>query len=903
MTWMGAMVTLREWSRRLAGTVRRSRTDGDLEEELRFHLDLTAAETRRPGGGAEDAERAATLQAGGLAQSMEALRDQRGLRWLEDLARDVRYGYRMLVRNPVFTIISVVSLAIGIGANCAVFSFADALLLRPLPVPRPAELLVVGSTDSLSGSLVSSYRDYVDIRDVSRSFDGLLAFTTSTAAFAAEAGAAPGLSMGMLVSSNFFQVIGIEPELGRAFQPNEGEVPGRDAVAILGHDFWERRFGADRSVIGRTVHLNGIQFTIVGVAPSGFTGLAQYTRSEFYVPLMMWPRLTADPTARPLEARAFRNVTIEGRLKSRVTMSQAQAELSTIARNLEQAYPDTNRNRRLVVRTDLQNRIANAQRVATLLAMLTVLAAAVLFVACANVAGLLTSRAPLRAREIALRMSIGAGRSRVIRQLVTESMLIALHGGVLGLGVGYAAVRLFHQIQIPTDFPIVVAFELDRRALLVSLAVAVASAVLFGLAPAVTSTRAELTTVMKATDAAGSGYRRRWGRAVLVGGQVAIAVVLLVVATFVYRGFQRQLGTGPGFPTDHRLMLSLAPGQLRYSDAQARQFFERLSERAQLVPGVKVAALTRFMPMDGLPPSVTIIPEGFQFPVGKESATHASSIVDEHYFDAIGLPILKGRGFRATDSAEAPRVAVVNAVLADRYWPGQNPIGKRFRLDNSRTPWVEIVGVAKTSKYGFLIEKPMEFVYLPYRQRAPQSMFLLIESAGDPSSLAAPLTAVVNGLDANMPIANVRTMDELYRMRSVAVLGVIVTMIGAMGTMGLALAIVGLYGLVAYAASRRTKEIGIRIAIGARRSDVLRMILQQGMVLALAGLGLGLALSLGVARALTRIFPGGPGGDGGTDLLTIPMVAATVLAVTLIAAFVPAHRASRINPTEALHYE
>jgi predicted permease len=380
-------------------------------------------------------------------------------------------------------------------------------------------------------------------------------------------------------------------------------------------------------------------------------------------------------------------------------------------------------------------------------------------------------------------------------------------------------------------------------------------------------------------------------------------VVLLVVATFVYRGFQRQIGSGPGFRMDHLLMMSLTPSQLGYSEARTQQFLERLAEQASLVPGVKSAALTRYMPMDGGVPAVTIVPEGFQFPAGKASATHWSSVVDEYYFDTIGLPILKGRAFRATDSADAPRVAVVNEVLAHRYWPGQDPIGKRFRLDNSSGALVQIVGVAKTSKYSFAIEPPTEFLYLPYRQRPSPSMFLLAESVGDPASLVTPLREVVRRLDANLPIANVRTMEEQYRLRTVVILDVITTTIGAMGMMGLALAIVGLYGLVAYTVSRRTKEIGIRMAIGANQSDVLRMVLRQGMALSLAGLGAGLLASAGAARAMRAVFPGGPAGDGRTDFVALLAVAVSVLAVTLIAAYIPALRASRINPTEALRSE
>ncbi len=905
MTLERPMAALREWTCRLRGTLRRNRADRDLEEELRLHLELAAEDARRRGDSPERAARAARLQAGGVPQAMEALRDQRGLPWFQDLARDVRFGCRMLARNPGFTVVAVVSLAIGIGANTAVFSFADALLLRPLTVPRAGEVLTVGSTSpsTLRTVLLASYRDYVDVRDRSKTFAGLVAFTQSVVGFATEPGTVPRLTMGMLVSGNFFPVIGVEPELGRAFRPDEDQVPGRDAVVVLGHDFWERAFGADRSILGRTIRLNGSAFTVIGIAPAGFTGLDQYVRFDFYAPLMMWQRLTTVPDSWPFDARDFRSLNIRGRLEPGMTITQAQAELSAIATDLQRAYPDTNRDQRIAVRTELQARIAAAPPIARLLVMLTLLAGAVLLVACANVAGLLTSRAPVRAREIAMRLAIGAGRARIVRQLITESMLIAAIGGALGVGVGYAGVMLFRQVQIPTDLPIVAAFELDRRALLVSLVVALVSALLFGLAPAIRSTRADLTAVMKATDAAGFGRRRQWGRAVLVGGQVAVSVVLLVVATFIYRGFQRQLGSGPGFRTDHLLMMSLAPGQLRYSQAQAERFFERVAEQARLVPGVKSAALTRFMPMDGLPPSITIVPEGVQFPPGKESATHARSVVDEDYFDTIGLPILKGRGFRATDSGDAPKVAVVNEVFAERYWPGQDPIGKRFRLDNSRGPWVEIVGVAKTSKYGFVIEKPIEFVYLPFRQRSPESMFLLVHSLGDPATLVTPLREVVHGLDANLPISNVRTMEELYRLRSVIILNVIVSLITSMGMMGLSLAIVGLYGLVAYAASRRTKEIGIRIAIGAGRSDVLRMVLRQGVVLAVAGLGVGLLLSVGADRALTAVFPGGAGGDGRTDFVPFLLVTSAVLVVTLLAAYVPARRASRVNPTEALRYE
>ena len=679
-------------------------------------------------------------------------------------------------------------------------------------------------------------------------------------------------------------------------------MPGRDAVVVLGHDTWQQQFGGDPQIVGRTVRLDGLEFTVIGVVPASFTGPYQFVRIAFYAPLMMWPRLSADPEAHPLDVRDTRKLTIKGRLRPGVPQSEAQTELALIGRNLERMYPDTNRNRDFVVRTELQTRMAHDRTDAVIIAMLTTLAVVVLFVACANVAGLLTSRAPVRAREIALRLAIGAGRVRLIRQLMTESALIAAIGGLLGVFVAFAGVRLFRLIELPSDLPVALSFELNRRALLFSLVVAVVSAGLFGLAPAIQGTRADLTAVMKATDAAGAFLRRRWGRALLVAGQVAGAVVLLMLATFMYRNFQRQLGAGPGFRTDHLLMMSFDPTLVRYTGPQAQQFFEQVADRARSVPGVTAVSLASSMPMstEGHG-AVAIAPEGFQFPPGKDSATVLAASVDEDYFDSMGLTILRGRAFQRTDSAGAPGVAVINEQLARHYWPNQDPIGKRFRVNDDQGAWMEIVGLAKTSKYTFLAERPMEFLYFPYRQRPVPRMILLATSSGDPAALAAPIREVVHRLDPSQPIYNVRTMEEFYRLRVVRAFNVVIGSVAAMGIMGLALSIVGLYGLVAYAVSRRTKEIGVRMAIGAGRADVLRMILGQGMMLAIAGLAVGLLASLGARRLLVAAF--GNTRPAALDFIPFLLVASSVLAVTLLAAYLPARRASRVDPVEALRYE
>jgi len=525
--------------------------------------------------------------------------------------------------------------------------------------------------------------------------------------------------------------------------------------------------------------------------------------------------------------------------------------------------------------------------------MLIVLAAAVLLVACANVAGLLTSRAPARAREMALRVAIGAGRMRLTGQLLTESLLLALAGGVAGVGLGYLGVLLFRQITYPSDLPLLLTFDLNQRALLFSLGVAMLSVFLFGLIPAIRTSRTDLTTALKAGGAAVPGRRREWGRSVLVSGQVAVSLVLLTTSMFLYLGFRESLARGPGFRIDHLLLMSFDPSASHYKAAQDHEFYKQLVERSRSLPGVRSVALASFVPMSVEIDSFSIVPEGYRLPPGQDGVSVMANRVNESYFETAGIPLVRGRGFLKTDTENSPRVAVINETLAAHYWPGQDPIGKRFRLEG----WVEIVGIAKTTKYLSTLEPPADFLYVPYRQNPRGHMTLMVESAGEPAALTAPLREVVRGLDANLPIYDVRTMEEFYQARAVQVYQVILRAVAAMGLMGMALALAGLYGLMAYAVSARTREIGVRMAIGANRGEVLRMVLRQGFVLALSGMGVGLVLSAGVARVLRSTFP------GDSPLAAYLLVTPAVLAVTMLAAYLPARRASHVDPMTALRDE
>jgi predicted permease len=821
------------------------------------------------------------------------------------MLQDLRHGIRMLAMNPGFALIAIVSIAIGVGANAAMFSLADGLVLRPLRVPRSGEIVAVSTTSPRVGAgFVAgggvSRPDYLDLRDRSRSFNGVVAFTTVVTGFASRPDEPPQTTFGLAVSSNFFDVLELRPALGRFFLPDEDRVAGRDAVTVIAHDVWTDRFGADPMILGRRVQLGGVDFEVIGVAPEGFEGMHLAVHPVYYIPHVMTPALPGG-RASVLERRDVRNLAVKGRLKPAVSLAQAREEASLIAASLETTYPDTNRGYGMLVKSDFDARLEERGPSAPGAFMLLTLAFVVLLVACANVAGLLMSRGPAREREIALRLAIGGGRARIMRQLVTESVLIAAGGGLLGLLFGYVVVGFFSRLPLVSDIGVRLIFELDRRAIAVGIVLAAASALLSSVVPAWRATRrVDLNNSLKTgTTGAGRGSRL-WGQNTLVASQVALSVILLAVTVLLGRAFEQEL-RDPGFRTTGMLLSSYEPRLARYDEAQTKLFYRQLKERAQSLSGVTSVGMTSVMPLNQDARELTaIVPEGVELPRGVNSLSVLSSRIDEGYLATMQIPIVRGRGIESIDTEDAPRVVLINQAMATRYWPGQGAVGRRIRLiGRDEQPWAEVVGVTADSKSIFIGEPPTPWMYLPQRQDPGSRTTLVIASAGDSAALAAPLRNVVHELAPGMPISGVRTMEEFYRGNATGIVMLLVGITASMGLLGLTLAMVGLYGLIAYVVARQTREIGIRMAVGAQRGTVLRMVLRRGFWRAAWGAAFGIVGCLAAERLLRAVFPTIGSMDAGTYVVVI----GTLATVTLLASYVPARRAAHIDPLRALRQE
>ncbi|WP_321473710.1 ABC transporter permease [uncultured Paludibaculum sp.] len=886
---------------RLKSILLRRRVERELDEELQFHLEHKVEEGIAQGLSAAEARYRALRAMDGLEQRKEEIRDTRHVLWLTDLLDDVQYAMRSLRRTPGLTAFVVMTLALGIGMTATPFSMLDALVFRPYPVRDPGSVMTLVSTSRDNRFDSFSYREYLDVRDHTASYDGVIAsLPLGAAGFSAKPGATPVIRGAMPVSGNYFQVLGVEPRIGRGFRPEEDMVPGRDAVVVLAADFWKREFAGDPGVVGRTVRLNGMEFTVIGVAPESFPGMLIFSHPDFYVPLAMAKLFSANPRKDFFVDRDERALLVRARLKAGVTKQDAQNELTVLARGLEREYPKYNRERGAEVHTQFEMRTRGDDVNWKFSVIFTMLAVGVLLVACTNAAGLLLSRARTRTREIAVRLALGAGRFRLIRLLLTESLVLAGLGGVGGIAVGYIGIQLLQRFEIPADLPVTVPFRMDTRVLVASLAMSVLCALFCGLAPAMQSSRADLVNGLKAADVDLPGRKRLWGRNALVVAQIAMSLMLLAASFLMVRGFQDSVRDTTEFSKTQLLMVRFDPRLMQYSVAQTQGFYRLLAERLRGAPGIESTAFTQNPPlgMDDFD-NVEFVPDGFEMPRDRESFQALMDTVDEGYFETMGVPITRGRGFAALDTAEAPRVAVVNEHFAKHYWPNADAVGQHIRLGGRTGEPVRIVGIARPVKYKETFEGPRDFVYLPLAQHPVARMVLLLRSSGDPLELVQPVKDVVQKIDANMPIVETRTYQSVYRYSSVEGPQVAINLVGTFGAVGLLLAMAGLYGLVAYNVSRRTREIGIRIAIGASQLDVLRLVMGQGLVLVGVGTVIGLVLGFAVERLLNAMLFNA----GGVDVVAYLVVVPVMLLVTTIAAYVPARSAARIAPTRALRYE
>ena len=810
------------------------------------------------------------------------------------IAADIRYALRAMRGQPGFVLVAVLSLALAIGANSAIFSFADALLLRPLPVPDAAGLFDVTSNTPDNPFEGMSFPDYRDLRAKSRSFQGLAAYRLTQVAAASDPSAPARIHLAALVTDNYFAVLGVAPATGRTFLPEESAQPGRP-VAILGDEF-SSQYGQS-AALGGTLRINGMVFTIVGIAPKSFTGLDLHVRPTIYIPLAMSQRLEA-AAADPLEDRGKHNLIVKGRLTAGATRASAQAELATIGADLEREYPKTNHNRHPAIGTELARRILRTPQLLSMTKMLMGLVALILVIACSNLANLLLARARARSREIAVRLSIGAGRLRLVRQLMTESFLLALMGGAAGVVFAYGGILLLQTLSVPSEPPTPLGVELDWRVVEFSLLAAFASCLLFGLVPAWQAVRLDFSGALK-SGSHGAGSAGTLGRDVLVAAQVALAMVVLIAAGMFLVGFQRMLVTTPDFRTDHTIGMDTAPALLHFTPEQTAAFYRQLVDRVRILPGVANVALTEAIPLSPTQTAVTVAPEGYQFPKGRQSAVEFGAAVDAGYFSTMRVEIVRGRAFTEDDRAATRRVAIVNQQFARTYWPNQDPIGKRLHLDRADGPLAEVVGVARNGHYFFINEPPRPYVYVPFAQNPRARMTLVVQSTGDPAELAAPLRDAVRSIDPNLPIFNLRTVATLYESRATGTWMQMFQMVGTMGFIGLALAAAGLYGLVAYTVSRRIKEFGIRVALGATRRDVVWLVERHGLLLAAAGIALGGVLTKFAVPLLSAVFPG-VGTSPAAVYILVPLM---LIAVSAMASYVPARRAAGLDPLRSLGNE
>jgi len=809
--------------------------------------------------------------------------------------QDVRYSLRMIGKAPGFAMIAILTLALGIGANTTIFSWINSALLNPVPgLTSPSEVVALTLSKPGDNPFPFTYPDVEAVRDGQKSFTGITACNFALMSLTGKG--KPERVWGMVASANYFEVLGVRPILGRGFLPVEDEKPGGAPVAMISYRLWQTHFGANPDIVGQVIEINQHPYTIVGVTPAVFQGSQTGVRTEIWVPIMMEEQLV--PQGDLLHDHHYFWLFAFGRLKPGVAPEQAQEEMTLRLKREAKNYPEEHKGHDSVTVYPLwRNPFGLNYFLSTLLPMLMAIAGLVLLLACANVANLMLVRSMARRREIAIRISLGASRWRLVRQLLVESMILALAGGVIALLITSWTAGTLMKFIPKTDFPVSLGIQVNRAVLLATLVISVLTGVIFGILPALRASGAAPVAVLKEdTGSASGGLRKARLASGLVVAQISLSLLLLICAGLFIRSFMSAQQINPGFNSHSVLIASYDLFTAGYSNASGAEFDRQLVAKLEALPGIQSVALSDRVPLGFGGGSTSVKPEGYVSQANESMETQVA-IITPNYFQTLQIPMVKGRDFTMQDMKNSQRVVIVSEAFVNHYWPNQEALGKQINSDLTHE-WFTVVGVARDGKVNQLNEKPMPFLYLPLYQVYRPTMMVIVRTTGDPLAFGKTVDKTIHELNADLVVFDVTTLELREQIASFGqrVAG---TFVGAFGLLALALAAVGIYGVTAYTTRQRTHEIGVRMALGAGKEDILRLVIGNGLRLTLVGVGLGLAASFALTRFLRSMLLG----VTSTDVLTFSSVAILLCAVALFACFIPARRATGVDPMVALRYE
>jgi len=890
---------------KLGAIFRAREIDRELDDEIRSHLAMEVEENLENGMEPDEARFAANRAFGHVGLAKDDSRSAWVYRWMDDLAKDIRFGIRMLLKNRGFSAIAVISLALGFGLNTTIFTVVNAVLLNPLPVRDVSRLVQLDTIDAKTKvtqanaiKMGMSFPNFQDYRRQNEVFTDLAAWFALPLTWSG--GAEPKQVQSYMVGANYFDVLGLNPAAGRFFLPDEDTKPNSNTVVVISYALWANKFGSDPATVGRTMILNATPYTVIGVAPRGFKGTISLASTEqVWLTTSMKDRVLAGFDAEFFNDRRFLTMTLFGRLKPGISMSNAEASLKTIASRLETEYPKDNAGRSVALSSLAEATVGvnNHDQFTLAGAMMLGAVGLVLLIACANLANLLLAQAARREKEMTVRAALGAGRGRLLRQLLTESTLLSLAGATVGLIIAYWGRGILWSYRPSFIAQNDVNLALDSRVLLFTLGIALLTGALFGAVPAIKASAPDLADALKAGGRGNAvGWRANPIRSLLVVFETALALVALIGAGLFIRSQQNAQRIDPGFESEKLFMMAFDLGALHYTEGQAQQFYRAAAERAAIAPGVQSATIASNFPVGG-GLARTIFPEGKDEASGYRGTLTELDSVTPTYFETLRIPVLRGRTFTDTDRKETVPVAVANEAMAKHFWPNEDALGKRFHFFGE-PKLREIVGIVKTTVVNAIGEEPQPMVYLPITQNYSPFATLQVRTVGKPETAISTVRSAIQSLDSNLAITNVQTIHEimdqgLWAPRMAAAL---LTLFGALA---LVLAAVGVYGVLSYSVNQQRHEIGIRRALGAQGGDVLRLIAGQGLRLALAGLALGLLLAFGFTRVLASLLFG----VSVTDPWTFLSVTGVLLLVAMIACYVPARRATSVDPLVALRYE